>query len=397
VTAAPAIAAARVRRAGRLNEVVRVLRDPVLVLWSLYLLAFPIYYLKSGLPQPSMIAILLLSPLLLSGRIVSAARRPVRALAFFILYVIVENVIWSMIEVTYDFSPATGFLITPTWYLFDGLVFLLVLLLYRRYRERFIVLTLWLVLLSVLAQSAMSLLVTRSAMGRPTLFFNNPNQLGFYAVLSATLIALGRGRFRLSTPMLTAGLVACVYLALLSASKGALLSIGILIVIGMATQPRTIVLASLLFGFLLLVSGPMTDALDRTTSRFRRADEMGLLESRGYDRIANHKQYWLLGSGEGDYQRFEDTTVIGDHELHSSGGTLFFCYGLVGSVVFLNFLWHVGRRAPLRRALLLLPPFVYGLSHQGLRFTLLWVLLALFVALKDLDGATAPARSAPAT
>ena len=43
------------------------------------------------------------------------------------------------------------------------------------------------------------------------------------------------------------------------------------------------------------------------------------------------------------------------------------------------------RRARTRYILMLLPAIAFGLTHQGLRFTLLWVLLALFIALKDYE------------
>ena len=91
-----------------------------------------------------------------------------------------------------------------------------------------------------------------------------------------------------------------------------------------------------------------------------------------------------------------ETSVIGAHELHSSAGTIFFCYGIVGTVLFGVFSWRVIQRGRLRYVLMLLPASAYGLTHQGLRFTLLWVLLAMFIALKDYERrrvvAAPPAR-----
>ena len=62
---------------------------------------------------------------------------------------------------------------------------------------------------------------------------------------------------------------------------------------------------------------------------------------------------------------------------------LFFCYGVVGATLFLAFLARVVVGAGLQTALLLVPAAAYGLSHQGMRFTLLWVLLACVVAIKE--------------
>jgi uncharacterized membrane protein YhfC len=87
----------------------------------------------------------------------------------------------------------------------------------------------------------------------------------------------------------------------------------------------------------------------------------------------------------------------GTHELHSSVGTLFFCYGFVGAGIFVVFMWRALRRAPLRRLLLMAPALAYGLSHQGLRFTLVWLLLALYVALKAAPATGPPKLAAKRT
>ena len=48
---------------------------------------------------------------------------------------------------------------------------------------------------------------------------------------------------------------------------------------------------------------------------------------------------------------------------------------------------RVAHGAGLQTAALLVPAAAYGLSHQGLRFTLLWVLLACVVAIKESNRA----------
>ncbi len=78
-------------------------------------------------------------------------------------------------------------------------------------------------------------------------------------------------------------------------------------------------------------------------------------------------------------------------EIHSSVGTILFSYGIVGSILFLVFTWRLIRRARWRLLILLLPPLLYAGAHQGLRFTMLWTVLAVFVALKELDRTRADA------
>jgi len=106
------------------------------------------------------------------------------------------------------------------------------------------------------------------------------------------------------------------------------------------------------------------------------------LEERGYDRIWHNERYLLLGAGEGGLSRF-DTAYVKNMELHSSPGTLLFSYGVVGSILFLVFTWRVIRRARLLFMITLLPPLLYTGAHQGLRFTMLWVVLAIFMAVKE--------------
>ncbi len=98
----------------------------------------------------------------------------------------------------------------------------------------------------------------------------------------------------------------------------------------------------------------------------------------------------VLGAGEGDYGRFMKE---GEHrrELHSSFGSVLFGYGIVGMTLFGIFLVRVVRGAPLRTTVLVLPVLAYTVAHQGMRFTMFWIVLAVFVVLKQ----QAPAREKP--
>jgi hypothetical protein len=76
--------------------------------------------------------------------------------------------------------------------------------------------------------------------------------------------------------------------------------------------------------------------------------------------------------------------MIGSHELHSSMGTLFFCYGILGTILFCIFLWRTTSGSGLRAWIIVAGVFAYGMTHQGLRFRLVWVLLGMVVALREL-------------
>jgi len=375
-------------------EALRVAREPVLVVWSAYILLFPIYIFKSGLPQPGDLLIFALLPFALahSPRLQPAARRPLRWLLIFTGYVIVINLFWSVALNKWAMNLKHGFFMSPIFYIYNALLFVTVLLLYRRFGARFLWLTVRLTLLSLFFQVVISFLY-RTGSARDTLLFNSPNQLGYYALLSACILLLGQRRLGVSSLQVTVGLLMCSYLAFLSASKAALGSLGILVIAGVFNSLRSMLIAVAVFGALLVVSEPLVDAIHRTQSRIQNDENLGFFEERGYDRIVNNPEYWPFGSGEGGYDRFADTTLIGDHELHSSLGTLFFCYGLAGTLLFGAFLAAIVRGLGLRNTFLMLPALAYGMTHQGLRFTLLWVLLAMLIALKDIELQRKTARA----
>jgi hypothetical protein len=366
-------------------EAVRVARDPTLLLWCFYIVMFPMYVFPSGLPQPSDVLAIVLLPFALrgwSGALHRSSARALRALLWFTLWVVLVDYGWMLILGKFDLIGGDAFILVPSYYLFNGAVFLVFLVLYQRYGERLLWLTLHVVLFTVVLNVVLSFARPSSHGGRGIVMFNNPNQLGFYALLCATVLALGRRRLGFGVLKAAVGFAACAYLSLLSASKAALGGTALLFLVSMLTNPRTIVVLALVSVALLFAGGPVDDAITKAQTRFEKTSEYGFFEERGYDRITEHKEYWLLGAGESGLSRFKGESVMSSHELHSSAGTLFFSYGVVGCVLFLAFIFRVLQGATIRSGLLLVPAMSYTAAHQGLRFTMLWVLFAMFIAAK---------------
>jgi hypothetical protein len=180
----------------------------------------------------------------------------------------------------------------------------------------------------------------------------------------------------------------CGYLALVSASRSALAGISVLLILLVFANLRVIIVASIAAVLLFLAGGPVAKAIDASAYRMsvHRMPQYNFFEQRGYDRITANKEYLVFGAGEGATYRFRESTIIGAAEIHSSAGTILFSYGVVGSCLFLFFVWRLLKGAPMRAMVMLLPPLLYTFAHQGLRFTTLWVLLPLFVVLKDWEG-----------
>jgi hypothetical protein len=362
-----------------LRQLLSACREPMLGFWALYVFLFPVYVFGNGLPQPGDLLIFVMAPVALVSlppRLSRAGVKPTRALLWFTAYVVLVDFAWAVLLDAYSLDAKVSPIFTPIFYLYNVFFFVIALALYDRYRERFLWVTLQTVLLTVVVQVAISIVYSRGGGTRGSVMFNNPNQLGYYATLTACILTLGRRAFGLSTFRATVGLLCCGYLGILSASKAALGSIAILVAIGMLNRPRTMILAAL--GAVALLSfGPVSDRLKLAQQRIQEDESAGFYEERGYDRIMAYPEYWVLGSGEGAYRRFREVSVIGAHELHSSAGTLFFCYGIVGLLLFARFVFQIVRFVSLRTTLVLVPAAAYGLTHQGLRFTLFWILLAL--------------------
>ena len=81
------------------------------------------------------------------------------------------------------------------------------------------------------------------------------------------------------------------------------------------------------------------------------------------------------------------------HEIHSSAATVLFSYGVVGATLFIVFIVRLMRGASLRSAMMLLPPVIYTVAHQGLRFSMLWIVLAVFAIVKEGDPTSWVSRS----
>ncbi len=353
-----------------------MLRTPVLLVWCLYVLLVPFYVFKGGLPQPGDFLIFVLVPMAFHAGGASLPRKilpSVRALFLFTGWVVIVDLSWALILQSHGFN-----LMFPAYYVYNTAFFVSALVLYRRFGHVFLKLTLSVILISVVFQVAASFVIVSTRRG--ALFFSNPNQLGYYALLCGCVIALGHKRINFGALKTSVSMVACTYLTVLSGSRSAAAGLVFLVVLIVFTSPRMIVLASFLAASLMFVGGPIESSIERLQVRINkdRNSHLTFFEQRGYDRIWANKEHLLFGAGEGNTERFADSTAFGHGEIHSSAGMLLFCYGSIGVILFTGFLIRLIQGLSLRVVLMLAPPLIYGFAHQGLRFTMLWVLLALF-------------------
>lgn len=357
-------------------------RSPVLFVWAAYVLAIPFYVSKSGIPQPGNLILIVLVPTTLlrwNGRMRSDLIGPLRILLWFTVWVCVVNFGWAIALWKWNLN---SYAIYATYYVYNAIVVIVVLLLYQRHEDVFLRLTMAALFVSLAIQVVASLVFpSRDADIRGSGFFNNPNQLGYYALLVACVVALCQRRLKLNVIYVSSMMLSSAYLAFLSASRAAVGGIAILFALMIFTNRRVLILSVVAVVAMFAVSNPLSSIVDATGQRIEYRRKENVLEARGYDRVWRFKEYVVLGAGEGDLGRFTDNPSQAI-EIHSSAATVLFSYGIVGAILFLTFVSRLLRGATLRSAMLVVPVGMYTVTHQGLRFTMLWVLLSFFLVLK---------------
>jgi hypothetical protein len=215
--------------------------------------------------------------------------------------------------------------------------------------------------------------------------FNNPNQLGYYSVCVLSMLLLLSVFRKLSNPFLYLLVAATVLLSVVSLSKAAMIAVLMSIVIYHMGNYKAVVVA-----LLLLLSAFLAMDLDSLENyqAFNRLISIGSdnddnLISRGYGVLFNLDHRIIYGWGEG-YTLAGHPGFTPEHglEVHSTLGSVLIGYGLIGFSVISIFLFRLFYRLISKvgfvySSSIFVGPFLYGLTHNGIRFTIFWVFLAM--------------------
>jgi len=341
-----------------------------LLLLIAYLVAKPFYFFASGSAQLADVIFAVLFVITILGRqaLVQGTGPLLWTGMLFATYTLVVNTVWA--GLLRDLSM----LEMPVFYFFNIAVIYVILVTYARTGERLQRAVLAAAGLLALIQGALSLAFLASGQERQTLFFNNPNQLGYFALLSATLFCMLAKHLgvRLRYQLLVYAVFG--YIVALSLSKASIIAFLVLGLMHFSRKASHVVLIFLIcvpVAYLASDLPLIENVIERLQNIGEQSDDS--LHGRGYDRIWLYPQYLLFGAGELGLVRFPETHI----ELHSTIGTVIFSYGAIGTFLFGLMLWQLLKLSGWRVFLYLVPAFVNGLAHQGLRFSLLWVLFAI--------------------
>jgi hypothetical protein len=225
--------------------------------------------------------------------------------------------------------------------------------------------------------------------GRAIGTFNNPNQLGYFAVCIAAIAALLQIRGQIGRKSLATFFLAATFLAVASLSKAAMISVAFAaLFIGFSISRSR---ASFFIGVtvslvLVAIAFAATDAgyFDsfKFVARLRDlgADSDDSWTGRGYGILSQvNASQLLFGFGSSGVE-----AIVG-HEVHSTIASFFASYGVIGGGLFSIFMLQWIRRLYVENgwvsvATVVLPPFLYGITHNGSRFTIFWILLGVSFA-----------------
>lgn len=357
----------------------------VLGLWMLFLLVRPVRLFPNGYPQ---IADFLLVFLLGLTCAVGGFRVPRRSISLLltlgslVLLTLMVNASWAAL------SGEWGRLVFSAFFAYNLFAFTQVFLLYQSLRIHFVRATA-IALYAALVIQAVAIVVSGGvATARSVGLFENPNQLGYFALLAGCIIYVC-ALFLPTRNWLASSMPLCLMLVLfetcVSLSRGAIIGAGLL-ALGWLLTTRKTAGVLMLSSLTLFVGGGVAvvgSVIEKVEERFR-DDRLGSTESqlgvRGYDRIFKNPELVLFGAGEGGRSGHFDS--VHDGEMHSTLGTLLFSYGILGVLLFLLLHLQVLIGNWQAAAVTLTPVAAYSLSHYGLRQAEFWILIGILGTLK---------------
>ncbi len=358
----------------------------LLVGWALYLLLSPIYVFKSGLPQPADILLFIISGLgivlfVMTNRIVFNR-------VFVGLFATVG--LFFATNITYFFwYKDFGFLLSSAYYIYNAMAFGLTILVFREYQEKAVSAARLIISITLIFQVLYLILIDNLDALRNVGTFNNPNQLGYWTLLSASyILLLCHGRRMQWFDII--GFLCAAFIVNETLSRAVAAAFALLTVL-FIIRPYISIIAKILIGFIICATVLIQLAifqnpipietkftnLDRLAQRFiEKKTEDDNVAGRGYDRIINHPEYLILGAGEGAHHRFGSPL-----EIHSGLGAILFSYGIMGFTIFGLFILTIYQRAHWALWIILFAVMGYGLTHQHVRFTGFWLLMGMTYAM----------------
>ncbi len=307
-------------------------------------------------------------------------------------YVCLVNFIWFLcLNCRLERYETNRLFMSSLYFIYNGIAIYTVLMLYSVFGKRLYRIFMYSAFSSVMLQIIMSVILYDSSVSRQIIAFSNPNQLGYYAIIMLTIGILW-GEY-LSLWQLRLFILGTLYLNFISLSKASIIagvvSIAFCIIyrynnkgffhrrnkVFLIVCGIVCILALLLAGTSGEEASLLHRVFDRIANMGKEADS-ALGNGRGYNRIFEMNTNIFWGMGEGAYERF---SVMTGNEVHSTYISILASYGGIGL-----FLWLLCMAEFLLRKkqvwfvlVSLSGVALYWVTHNGIRNTMVWMVIAL--------------------
>lgn len=374
-----------------------------------YVFFKPFYLFGSGGIQISEIFIVIAFLLTLVEKvpkdgITKKMLRDLRILFIFILCVIIINFIY------YGIYPNTEFLMSTIQYI---LIFMGIYVFTNKISDKNVLKNIYKI---TQINLVIQLLIYISGIGRYyDAFrymgtFNDPNQFGYFIVLSAAYMYVIEDILKTRKRAIIIYFISLI-LILASASTGMLMAMTILFILHMVREIKPIIgwisknSGKFLIGMICVVTiilglisnvdirNTMITTLEQTIQNSSIADRLigkinkaessdsSLIEERGIDKLIKYPQYLIYGSGQGYFERF--TEAAHQLEVHSTLPGIWLYYGIVPLIILLIWIYKSIKKVKLKYMIPYIALFVESFTLYNQRQLLLWIIIIMANLLRE--------------
>lgn len=232
--------------------------------------------------------------------------------------------------------------------------------------------------------------------------FNDPNQFGFYVLLSFSYIYI-INNITDNKKYQFVFFIISIFLIFQCASTGMILGILVFFILMIINNLKNInnfinqnknklffALVSLLFiGIFIGLTGKNqivssfldSEIISRVEDKLNRKSasqlngQMSIWQERGYDKLVIYPQYLLYGSGEGEYNRFYKSAHT--NEIHATLPSILFYYGLIPFLLIVYWLYKRLKNIPPKYKVIYYAILIESFSLLNQRQALFWCIFII--------------------
>lgn len=351
-----------------------MLKKVASLIWFLVIFLFPVYLFDSGGVQIAhgLIIMGLLLQVLRHKLVINA---PVRQLFIFSAWCVFVNAIWT--TVTGDIFIFKNAL----FILFNLFAFIYAISILQEQKTLALKLFFWailgitIVLIFLYFTPYKVYFSEYNESYRYTGSFRNPNQLMFWVLIILVTLLTISNKIALPSKLYFTLEVLLGILMLMTASRSGFVAFLVYLFFRIRKLNFVWIFFILIaFGCIAfyLIDFDEIKGLARVMESVEN-NSLSISDERGFNRVMDYPQHLIIGAGEGAYYRWNSGI-----ELHSTFLTLLFSYGIVGFSLFCGFVYKLGFKINRDSIAYLLPTSFCFFVHNELRFTILWISLAIF-------------------